>query len=504
MKRALWAIPFLVVLGVWFARASYSYYYTENGANPTWSNWIVQNNGGSLITEWNSSGGYGGITFDTLNQSGRMTYPSTSASPGEVRLTFRMAYLNVGTVMAYLSASTDLSGPGVSPATGSGYRIQVQFGSTGSTYSLSKITSGSYTVVASGSAPAGHDQMQLRFVRNSNGMILGYLDNAEFVKYQDSSYLSGRMAVELQGSGGNLITGPLLTSIDLGNLDSIAPNAVPAGSIATTAMSNHVDLEWPAATDDANGTGVYGYEIYRNGSFLGSTTSTSFTDNTVLPNNTYAYTLRVDDFHGNSTDTNFNVTTPAIPAGTPDGRRVGVRPTGAYWGASGENIDVLSGNLNFTLPLLKAQARSGWGVGFNLNYNSQNWRYDAGSGATWKYGGDVGYGFGWRLMAGSITPVLSDAVTVAYYLFTDSTGAEYRLDQNTSNIWSSKESIYVYFDAGANILHFTDGSFWTFGCISAAGEADAGTMYPTAMEDANGNQVLVRYQNAVGCRLHKF
>ncbi len=57
MRRALWAVPFLIVLGVWFARASYSYYYTENGANPTWSNWIVQNNGGSLITEWNSSGG---------------------------------------------------------------------------------------------------------------------------------------------------------------------------------------------------------------------------------------------------------------------------------------------------------------------------------------------------------------------------------------------------------------------------------------------------------------
>ena len=62
----------------------------------------------------------------------------------------------------------------------------------------------------------------------------------------------------------------------------------------------------------------------------------------------------------------------------------------------------------------------------------------------------MGYGFGWRLMAGSITPVFSDPYTVSYYLFTDSTGAEYRLDQNSSNVWSSKESVYVYYDAGCD------------------------------------------------------
>ena len=48
--------------------------------------------------------------------------------------------------------------------------------------------------------------------------------------------------------------------------------------------------------------------------------------------------------------TNFSVTTPHVsfigplPSATPEGRRVGVRSRGAYWGASPENIDVLSGN----------------------------------------------------------------------------------------------------------------------------------------------------------------
>ena len=65
-----------------------------------------------------------------------------------------------------------------------------------------------------------------------------------------------------------------------------------------------------------------------------------------------------------------------------------MRPTGAYWGASGEQIDVLSGNLNFALPLIKTQSRGGWSTTFMLSYNSQMWRQD--SGGTWKLGKDVG------------------------------------------------------------------------------------------------------------------
>ena len=59
MKRALWAVPLLVVVGAWFARSAYTYSYTENGASPTWSNWIVQNYNGQLAVYTN--GGFGGI-----------------------------------------------------------------------------------------------------------------------------------------------------------------------------------------------------------------------------------------------------------------------------------------------------------------------------------------------------------------------------------------------------------------------------------------------------------
>ncbi|HEV8414572.1 MAG TPA: RHS repeat-associated core domain-containing protein [Bryobacteraceae bacterium] len=491
MKRALWAVPLLVVVAVWFARGAYSYYYTENGASPVWANWIVQNYNGQLAVY--SNGGFGGIAFNSYGGSGRMTYPSTTASPGEVKLTYRMATTTFpGSATVYLSASTDLSAPGA-PSAGSGYKIDFQFGSTGSSYSLSRIDSGQFTVVSSGGFGPGHDLMTFRFVRNSTGVILGYVDNVRFLQYSDTTYTSGRMAVELGFDSYQPASGPLLSEIDLGNLDSIAPGAIPSGSISATPFYNHVDIQWPAASDDANGTGIYDYEIYRNGWLVGSTSDLSFSDSTVAPSTTYTYTLKPVDFHGNAAATDFVVTTPAF---SPEGRRVGVRTTGAYWGATGENIDVLSGNLNYTLPLINAKARNGWSVGFNLNYNSQDWRYDANR--TWKYGADVGYGFGWRLMAGSITPKFADAYSVNYYLFTDSTGAEYRLDQNSGNVWSSKESVYVYYDAAASTLHFRDGSFWYFGCTSAISEADSGVMYPTLMEDANGNQIIVHYKTGLG------
>ncbi|MBL8233761.1 MAG: hypothetical protein JNL98_35010 [Bryobacterales bacterium] len=189
-----------------------------------------------------------------------------------------------------------------------------------------------------------------------------------------------------------------------------------------------------------------------------------------------------------------SVTTPL--AGAMDARRVGVRADGSYWGTAGEQIDVRSGNLNITLPLLRAEGRGGWGVGFNLSYNSQNWRKD--TAAIFKLGVDVGYGFGWRLMAGSIVPVYSNSTTVSHYVFTDSTGAEYQLNVNNGGVWTSRESVYVKYDANQAKLLFPDGSAWEMNSVSAASEDDAGTRYPTRMEDTNGNYVNIEYRPAKG------
>ena len=112
----------------------------------------------------------------------------------------------------------------------------------------------------------------------------------------------------------------------------------------------------------------------------------------------------------------------------------------------------------------------------------------------WQLGAEVGYGYGWRMGIGSITPYFQDwTLGVDHYVFTDALGTQTLLDQNGGGIWSSSHGIKMWFEASTGRLHFKDGSFWTMGSTSGGTEADAGTMYPTIMEDVNGNQIIVTY-----------
>src|SRR5260370_18901691 len=110
-----------------------------------------------------------------------------------------------------------------------------------------------------------------------------------------------------------------------------------------------------------------------------------------------------------------------------------------------------SGNLNYTIPLIKAMARSGWSASFNLSYNSQNWRQETTTTTppvivTWHLGQEVRYGYGWRLQAGSLMPVYSGYFTLHHYSFTDATGADDRLEQHPSGGVTSTATTYLPFN----------------------------------------------------------
>jgi hypothetical protein len=149
---------------------------------------------------------------------------------------------------------------------------------------------------------------------------------------------------------------------------------------------------------------------------------------------------------------------------------------------------------------MTAVGRSGLKANFALVYNSQNWRVVVNNIATVPriLGADTGFGFGWQLMLGSVMPVYTNNGALAYYLFTDSTGAQYHLTVNNSGIWTSTESVYVWYDSNQNRLYFRNGTFWAMGCVSSGGEQDAGTLYPTIVEDTNGNQIIITYMAGVG------
>ncbi|MEW6215298.1 MAG: S8 family serine peptidase, partial [Nitrospirota bacterium] len=77
--------------------------------------------------------------------------------------------------------------------------------------------------------------------------------------------------------------------------DTIPPS-VPTGLTATAVSSTQIDLSWTASTDNV---GVLGYNIYRNGEFLKSVTSTSASDKDLSPSTTYCYTVSAYDAAGN-------------------------------------------------------------------------------------------------------------------------------------------------------------------------------------------------------------
>ncbi|OYW13145.1 MAG: hypothetical protein B7X34_00810 [Acidobacteriia bacterium 12-62-4] len=142
---------------------------------------------------------------------------------------------------------------------------------------------------------------------------------------------------------------------------------------------------------------------------------------------------------------------------------------GTYWGGLGEQIDLQSGNVNFSMPLFQAKARSGWVVSFALSYNSQNWRRDtAGTARKWNHGRDIGYGYGWGFMAGAINPLFSSYWDIGMYRFMDSTGAEYRLTETApgSGEWVAKDGLFVTYKPAEGKLYFQDGSWWYFGSFT--------------------------------------
>jgi len=489
VKRLLRKLPFAFALAAPLVFAQYSYFIVDTTmAGPPAvgnSSWTTTNSNGSDMLTPGPHLGYGG----------EVRAVSTGTGGFQIDLATYDCYNNcmIGNASNF-TTGYQLGIAGNSVSLSSTWLNQQTFPASPQYYQLTTATiptlqTGSVIrAICRGDAAGGVDII----VYVNNALVLFYHDTTPLAQtygaigfdFYYPPYVNPATTFVIEGDAGPLYTG--------------APNAIPVANITHAAFTNHVDLQWAAGTEP-NGIGVYGYEILRNGVLLTTTTGLSYSDLTVVPSSTYTYTVRVIDYHWNTTDTNVTVNTPVIPTGpypsaTPDGFRTGVKPTGAYWGAGNENIDVMSGNLSFSLPLLKPQARTGWSVPFKLSYDSQIWGQN-GSGPL-LLDSDVGFGFGWRLLAGSITPIWSRG-SASLYVFTDSTGAEYRLDQTNGNIWSSKESTYVYFDANLDVLHFRDGSFWTMGCVSSASEADSGVMYPTVMEDTNGNQIQIAYNTGL-------
>ena len=107
-----------------------------------------------------------------------------------------------------------------------------------------------------------------------------------------------------------------------GATSDTTPPTAPANLTPMASSPTQVNLTWSASSDDV---GVTGYKVYRNGVFLASSATTSYSDTTAQAATTYSYTVYAYDAAGNvsAASNTATATTPSQgdtqPPSTPGG-----------------------------------------------------------------------------------------------------------------------------------------------------------------------------------------
>jgi hypothetical protein len=103
---------------------------------------------------------------------------------------------------------------------------------------------------------------------------------------------------------------------DCADADVCLPDTEPPtapGGLWASAKRKHVNLTWVASTDNV---GVASYKIWRDGTVIGETTGTSYTDRSIARGTTCSYTVSALDAAGNMSG-HSNAATVTLTGGSP-------------------------------------------------------------------------------------------------------------------------------------------------------------------------------------------
>jgi YD repeat-containing protein len=229
----------------------------------------------------------------------------------------------------------------------------------------------------------------------------------------------------------------------------LTPPSTPTNLQGAAVSGTWINLTWTGSTD-TGGSGLAGYEIFRNngGSPIGTSTVASYADQAATPATSFSYTVRAYDKAGNRSgmSNSVSVTTPdTVPPSAPGAPTFsgisGLNAT-ASWTAATDNVgvtgyryslnggawinvgNVLSAQLTglslattYTVQVQAGDAAGNWGSSSSGSFVSASYATDVMSlnGATW---GDyytyqyTGYGPG----EGSLTPNTTFNGKTIYFL----------------------------------------------------------------------------------------
>ncbi|TXK83813.1 discoidin domain-containing protein [Paenibacillus sp. N3.4] len=96
-----------------------------------------------------------------------------------------------------------------------------------------------------------------------------------------------------------------------GGSDTQAPTA-PTNLTATAVSSSQINLSWTASTDNV---GVTSYEVYRGGTKVGTSTTTSYSDTGLTASTAYSYTVKAKDAAANVSASSNTANTTTLATG---------------------------------------------------------------------------------------------------------------------------------------------------------------------------------------------
>ncbi len=167
------------------------------------------------------------------------------------------------------------------------------------------------------------DNSLARTIGPSQTLLDQYLDSSSGDTYW-TQYQNG----QAQASGTVVVTNDTAPTGDSWNLAAIEilpsgasntsptmptmPPTVPTNLSATAVNANLVELSWTASTDSG---GVAGYDVYRNGTLIGTSPSPTYADTTVAGGTAYSYAVSAYDAAGNVSGQS-TAATATTPSGT--------------------------------------------------------------------------------------------------------------------------------------------------------------------------------------------
>ena len=183
-----------------------------------------------------------------------------------------------------------------------------------------------------------------------NGVQIATLSNTTYTDIGLSPSTAYSYTVRARDAAGNTSGNSNTASITTQTLivpDSQAPTA-PTNLSASSAGTSQINVSWSASSDNV---GVTGYQVFRNGTQVGTQSDTSFTDIGLAASTAYSYYVRAVDAAGNfSANSNTASATtqavvvsdtqvPSAPAGL-TASAVSSSQINLSWSASTDNVGV--------------------------------------------------------------------------------------------------------------------------------------------------------------------